>query len=109
MDCTPADITREEQQEIIIQSTVDFLKQFDPSSSTCTAEKIYGEFSKETELLRYFRDNILSQSPEGREIIRLYYQWSPTIVKAMEKDEELKEEIKELIDGVLGLVGGGVE
>jgi len=36
MDTTPADITREEQQEIIIQSTVDFLKQFDPSLSTVT-------------------------------------------------------------------------
>ncbi len=28
---------------------------------------------------------------------------------AMEKDEEFKEEVKELIDGVLGLVGGGGE
>jgi len=40
----------------------------------CTAEKIYGEDSEEVELLRYFRYNVLSKTPEGREIIRLYYE-----------------------------------
>ena len=51
----------------------------------------------------------MSQTQEGQEIIRLYYQWSPVIVKAMEEDEEFKEEVKEMIDGVLELVGGGEE
>jgi len=68
-------------------------------------EKIYGEYSEETELLRYFRDEVLSKTPEGQEIIRLYYQWSPAIVKAMEEGEEFKEKVKEMIDGVLGLIG----
>ncbi len=55
------------------------------------------------------RDNILSQNPEGQEIIRLYYPWSPAIVKAMEEDEELKEQLREMIDGVLELIRGEVE
>ena len=55
-------------------------------------------------ILRLFRDSILSQTPEGQEIIRLYYQWSPAIVKAMEEDEEFKQDVKEMIDGVLGLI-----
>jgi len=42
---------------------------------------------------------------EGQEIIRLYYQLSPTIVKAMEEDEGFKEEAKEMIDGVLEMIG----
>ena len=25
--------------------------------------------------IRAFRDNVLGQSPEGQELIRLYYQW----------------------------------
>jgi len=54
--------------------------------------------------LRKFRDEVLSKTPEGQEIIRLYYQWSSVIVKAMEEDEEFKEEMKGLIDGVLGLI-----
>ena len=32
---------------------------------------LYGEYSEETELLRYFRDNVLCTTPEGQEIIRL--------------------------------------
>jgi len=46
----------------------------------------------------------LSKTLTGQEIIRLYYQWSPVIVKAMEKNEEFKTEVKELIDGVLELI-----
>jgi hypothetical protein len=75
----------------------------------CLSLKIYGEYSEEVELLRYIRDNILNKTPEGRELIKLYYQWSPLIVKAMEEDEEFKEDVKEVIDEVLGLVGGDIE
>ena len=46
----------------------------------------------------------MSKTPEGHEIIKLYYQWSPVVIKAIEKDEEFREEVKELIDGVLGLI-----
>jgi len=70
----------------------------------CPSEQIYGEHSEETELLRYFRDNVLSKSPEGQEIIRLYYEWSPAIIKAMEEDESFKQEVKQMIDGVLELI-----
>ncbi len=43
-------------------------------------------------------------------IIRtLYYQWSPAIVKAMEQDDEFKEEVKEMINGVLELIEGEAE
>jgi len=73
------------------------------SSQPCTAEKIYGEDSEKAELLKYLRDNVLIHTPEGQEIIKLYYEWSPTIVKAMEEDGTFKEKVKEIIDGVLGL------
>ena len=72
--------------------------------SPCALELIYGEDSEETENIRYIRDNVLIKTPEGRELIKLYYQWSPAIVRAMEKDKEFKEDVKEVIDGVLGLV-----
>ena len=69
----------------------------------CVIEQIYGEGSKEAELFRYFRDTLLSQTPEGQEIIRLYYELSPTIVRMMEEDEVFKQEMKEMIDGILGI------
>jgi hypothetical protein len=47
---------------------------------------------------------VLRTTPEGQEIIKLYYQWSPTVVKAMEEDEDFKAQVKEMIDGVLMLI-----
>ena len=57
-------------------------------------------------VLKKYRDNVLSKTQEGQELIKLYYQWSPVIVKAMEADEEFKQEIKELVDEVLPLIEG---
>jgi hypothetical protein len=75
----------------------------------CPAEEIYGEYSEEIKLLRYFRDNVLSQTPTGKEIIKLYYRWSPVIVRVMEKDEDFKGGVKEMIDEVLRLITEEVE
>ena len=37
-----------------------------------------------------------------------YNQWSPALVRAMQEDELFKEELKEIIDGVLpGIAGEG--
>ena len=69
----------------------------------CPSEAIYGEYSKETELLRYVRDNVLSATPEGQELIKLYYEWSPFVVKLMGKDEKFKEEVKVVVGGILQL------
>ena len=55
------------------------------------------------------RDDVLSKTPVGQEMISLYYQLSPAMVRAMEEDERFKEEAKEMIDGVLELIGGSGE
>ena len=72
----------------------------------CPSVKIYGDTTEEVALLRYFRDNLLSKTPAGQEIIRLYYKWNPVIAKAMEEDEEFKKKVKEVIEGILTLIGG---
>jgi len=74
------------------------------TTTACPAEEIYGEYSEQTEILRYIRDNVLNETPEGQEIIKLYYQWGPVIVKAMEADEAFKEDVKKMVDGVLELI-----
>ena len=76
------------------------------TEGACPAEEIYGEDAEETQLLRYFRDNVLHQTPEGRELIKLYYHWGPEIVRTMEEDEEFKKHLNEMIDGFLELMGG---
>jgi hypothetical protein len=75
----------------------------------CPIELIYGGKSEQTELLRLFRDNVLSKTPEGRQLIKLYYQWSPVMVRAMKQDEEFREEVKKMINSILPVIGEAVE
>lgn len=75
----------------------------------CFIEELYGENSAEVKLLRYFRDSVLARTLEGDKIIKQYYQWSPVMVKAMVDDEEFKEELKEIIDGMLVLIEAEAE
>jgi len=39
----------------------------------------------------------------------LYYERSPAIVEMMNEDEEFKQEVKEMIDGILPLIREEVE
>ena len=69
--------------------------------SLCLAEKIYGEHADETALLRLVRDELLSTTPEGQALIRLYYQWDALLAQVIGDNEGIREEVKELIDEIL--------
>jgi len=73
------------------------------TGNPCLSKEIYGEGSEEVALLRYIRDNVLNKTAEGQELIKLYYLWSPVITMAVQNDDELRAEMKELIDGILTL------
>jgi len=75
----------------------------------CPSKKLYGGQSEETELLREFRDSVLSKTAEGQEIIKLYYLWSPAILAAMERDEAFRNWVKETIDSILPVIESEVE
>ena len=70
----------------------------------CPSERLYGSYSFEVNLLRKFRDDVLSTTPEGRELITLYYQLSPLVVKTMVEDKNFKDEIKKLIDDLWPMI-----
>jgi len=100
--------------DLMIRATVEYPPVITTTTTTtrpgpCPTEFMYGEDSEETELLRQYRDDVLMQTPEGRELIMLYYLWSPAIIRAMEEDEEFKQEIKELIDNMLPMIEREVE
>lgn len=85
-----------------------------PSTTTttvkrCLSESIYGGNAEETKLLRHFRDNVLRHTAEGRELISLYYLWSPAIVSAMQENEEFQAWVKEMIDTALPMIEEAVE
>ena len=72
-----------------------------PPKPPCPAEEIFGEASDEAALLRNLRDTLVSTTPEGRELIKLYYLWSPLIVSAMREDEHFKKRIQELLEEIV--------
>jgi len=74
------------------------------SPEPCPAEQIYGEGSQEIELLRWTRDNLLRNTPEGQEIMKLYYQWQSPMVVAMNTNKEFKEMVRSLFASTLLLL-----
>lgn len=60
-------------------------------------------------LLRNFRDEVLSKTRAGQDIIKLFYEWSPAIVKVIKEDEEFKEQVKEMIDEIVMVIAAGTE
>ena len=75
-------------------------------NGTCMFTGLLGYNDPRLAVLKEVRDTVLSRTEEGRELIKLYYQWSPLISEAMEEDEEFKEELKGMIDGMLSLIRG---
>ena len=71
----------------------------------CLVKQLYGEHSREAELCRSVRDNVLRETPEGRELIKTYYAWSPRLVSVLEQDGALKDQVKKLLDQILLLIG----
>ena len=72
--------------------------------TTCPTEELYGNDAPETQLLRDFRDTVLSATPEGQQLINLYYTWSPSLVQAMREDETFKGQLKETVDKILKVI-----
>ena len=75
----------------------------------CAIKEIYSKNSEEVKILRNFRDQVLRKTQSGRELIRLYYQFSPAIMKAIAEDKGLREKVKEIIDKTLPLIEGEAE
>ena len=51
----------------------------------------------------------ISKVPTGEELIKLYYQLSPVIVKVMEENELVRTWVKKRIGGILPLIRESVE
>jgi hypothetical protein len=58
----------------------------------------------EVALSRYLRDSVLRKTTEGREIIKIYYDWSPRLVRALEDEAALKDQLKKVLDQIFILI-----
>ncbi len=89
----------------------DCIKKYSPVSTTtttvpgCPVVILYGDAARETKTLRVFRDEALSTTPEGRQLVDLYYRLSPLIAQTLENDEEFKNKLRVLLDSLIGSSG----
>lgn len=75
-----------------------------PPEKPCLATSLYGENSSEVKLLKIFRDNVLSKTSKGREIIKLYYELSPLITKILQNNAGFKKDTKIIFDKLLTII-----
>ncbi|MCX8043845.1 MAG: hypothetical protein N3B18_06950 [Desulfobacterota bacterium] len=73
--------------------------------SPCAAAAALGADSAQLETLRVLRDNVLAKSPAGRQIIKIYYAKSDTIVAALEANPALKNAAKAVFDALIPIAG----
>jgi DNA-binding beta-propeller fold protein YncE len=89
----------------------DCIKKYAPVSSStttipgCPVVILCGEKSRATAAFRLFRDEVLHTTPEGRELIELYYHLSPLLAQTLKNDEELKNQLRSLVDSLIGSSG----
>jgi len=89
----------------------DCIKKYSPVATTtttvprCPVVILYGDQVRETNNLRVFRDATLNRTPEGRQLVDLYYRLSPMLIQALEHDEEFKNELRVLLDSLIGSSG----
>jgi hypothetical protein len=72
--------------------------------NNCPMEDLYGKNSEEVHILRAFREKVLQNSSQGKQLIQLYYDLSPVIVQLMENNPETKRRIKRTIDSILPVI-----
>lgn len=77
--------------------------------ASCPSEEIYGANAEETVLIKKVRDEILSKTVAGQEFIRLYYQLSPALLKAMAGNKAFKREMKAILDLIVPVIREEIE
>lgn len=92
----PADISREEQQRIIIQSTLDFLDQF--KEKTCPASLLLGADASGIAALQKFRDTVMAKSAAGEKLIDLYYSNGKRIVAFFDRNPRIQYPARKLLE-----------
>jgi hypothetical protein len=70
-------------------------------ANQCVAEAIYGKDSEETELLREYRDKVLSKSASGRQMIKTYYELSPAVVEVLQKNDTDRSSARRVLDSLM--------
>jgi pimeloyl-ACP methyl ester carboxylesterase len=98
-----ATITIEEQQEIIVRVTADFLMKF--NNNTCPVTYLLGEDDPRVHTVRKFRDRLLAKSSAGREVIEWYKRNGSAWIAIFEKSPMAQDAARRLVKAVASATG----
>ena len=65
----------------------------------------YGDYDHPQVIkLRHYRDNTLQKTALGRLFIRVYYKYSPTLVKVLKDKSFVNKTIRKILDGLVRVI-----
>ena len=97
-----ATITIEEQQEIIVRVTADFLKQF--KKNICPVVYLLGKEDPRVNTVRKFRDELLAKSSSGQDIIGLYKNHGAQLIAIFESSPVIKDAARKLLGAIIPVI-----
>jgi hypothetical protein len=74
-------------------------------SKLCPAEVVFENETATLNLLRRFRDGVLSRTPVGRQLTLLYYRYADVIAGLLEKSPELRRQSRAAVERLLPRIG----
>jgi len=101
-DC-PATITRQEQQDVILQYILVFLESF-ADKPRCAVASLLGEQSPQVISLRKFRDKILAKSSAGQKLIEYYYLQADTIITIFDRHPTVRGYARKALELIVPMV-----
>ncbi len=103
-DDNPATITLEEQHEIAVKHTADFLRDMPDrpqSGGVCLAGKLLGADSTQLDVLRLFRDEVLGKHSMGMKLIAFYYEHEGAIVSILDRYPQARNSARALLESLV--------
>jgi len=97
-----ATITIEEQQEIIVRVTADFLMQF--NKNICPVAYLLGKEDPRVNTVRKVRDELLAKSSSGQDLIELYKKHGAQLIAIFEKSPVIKDAVTKLLGAIIPVI-----
>jgi hypothetical protein len=76
----------------------------DPSASPCIAQKLMGSNNPDLKTLRRFRDEVLVKSSIGKQLVKIYYEKSRTVIEALEGHEFCRKIVAALLTKIIPVI-----
>jgi hypothetical protein len=97
-----ATITIEEQQEIIVEVTSDFLKQF--AVKRCPITYLLGEEDTRVDTARRVRNQLLMKSAAGRDMIAWYTRNGAALIALLENRPMIKDAARSIVGAIMSVM-----